>query len=134
MSHGRSYVHMLSVAAARLEHDHANPALVRALRDAAESHAKRQAEGMRGDSEQKRIDRQRTLMAMVPDSRAKSDLRGAMLQRAYDLLWDGDCAGCDALIEFLPSLEVGQLLDAWQDDQEGRKPRSPWFHGLARVA
>ena len=72
-------------------------------------------------------------MAMVPDTRAKDDLMQAMLQRAYDLMWDGDCAGTDALAEFLPSAAVEAMFQAWQSDQEGKEPKSHFYvaKGLA---
>ena len=49
---------------------------------------------------------------MLPSSNSTDRLKEAMLQRAYDLLWDGDTDGCDALIEFLPSDDVTKMLDA----------------------
>lgn len=124
----RSRIHMLTVAAARLEKDYANPALVKALRSAAEEYAKAKAEGRDyRDADRKRVDRQRTLFAGIVNGPAKEALKKAMLQRAYDLLWDGDASGCDALLEFLPSREVEQMLEAWSDDQTGGKPRSAWY-------
>lgn len=60
---------------------------------------------------------------------------GKFPQRAYDLLWDGDALGCDALIEFLPSSEVEAMLNAWSDDWDDdeklSKPRSRWYKGEA---
>jgi hypothetical protein len=110
------------VAAARLEADHANPKLVADLRDAFETAS---------PEEIKRVERQRTLFNVLPDSAAVTKLKDAMLQRAYDLLWDGDCAGCDALTEFLPSIDVDQMLNAWRDDQDeqSQKPKSKWHAG-----
>lgn len=124
----RSRVHMLTVAAARLEGDRANPALITALRAAAKETADARAQGRNYDErERKRIDRQRTLFGAVLNGPAKDALRTAMLQRAYDLLWDGDCSGCDALMEFLPSTDVEQMLSAWEADQLGKAPRSIWY-------
>lgn len=122
---------MLTVAAARLEETHSNPLLVKALRETADWCAKRAArgEGSRAhwDAEEKRIGRQRTLMAMLPDTRAADALKAAMLQRAYDLMWDGDAQSCDALVEFLPSKDVERMFQAWDCDQTGTQPRSPFY-------
>lgn len=49
----------------------------------------------------------------------------AMLQRAYDHLWDGRAEACDALLEWLPEKMVRRMLDAWLDDQEPRDESSP---------
>lgn len=48
----------------------------------------------------------------------------AKLQEAYDLLWEGDGDGCDAITALLPEAEVKAMLDAWLDDQFGQLPRS----------
>jgi len=82
------------------------------------------------EDEERRIGRQRTAMAMIPDSRAKRALMEAMLQRAYDLMWDGRATECDAILEFLPGASVEQMFAAWQSDQEGKQPRSK-FYGAA---
>ena len=124
----RSKVHMLTVAAARLEHDHANPALVAALRDAAEEYAKARAEGRAHNSrEQRRIDRQRSLFASVPQGDDFARLRGAMMQRVYDLMWDGDCAGADALAEFLPLARAEEAFSAWEHDQQPDGERTRFY-------
>lgn len=49
------------------------------------------------------------------------------LQKAYDLLCDGDGEGCDAITAVLPVDNVKEMLDAWLDDQDGRLPRSRWY-------
>lgn len=124
----RSRIHMLSVAAARIEQDNGNPKLTADLREAAKLEAARRADGRDyHEGEGRRIGRQRTRMAMVPDSRAKDSLMEAMLQRAYDLIWDGDFLACDALCEFLPSASVEKMFAAWASDQEGKMPHSA-FH------
>lgn len=129
----RSRAHMLSVAAARLEAEHANPKLIADLREAAKAAARVRAEGRldnMSDADERRIERQRTLFAMLPDNMAVDRLRSAMLQRAYDLMWDGDCSGCDALAEFLPSAEADRMFDAWERDQApGDQPRSEFYGG-----
>jgi hypothetical protein len=122
---------MLTVAAARLEADHSNPKLIADLRAAAKQAAERHADG-RGydrDEEQRRIERQRTLFHALPSSSATDRLRDAMAQRAYDLMWDGDCLACDALIEFLPSDLATQMFEAWLNDQDGKNPKSKWHGG-----
>ena len=131
----RSQIHLLTVAAARLEEDHANPKLIADLREAAGFKAKKRARAETlndhdAAEDNKRIERQRTLFNTLPDSERVAALRKAMLQRAYDLLWDGDCMGCDALTEFLPSADVEKMLDAWQDDQFD-KAKSKWYGGDA---
>lgn len=131
----RSRVHMLTVAAARLEQDHANPKLIADIKQAAKHEADRKAEGRDWNMDQdRRVGRQRTLMAMVPDSRAKDDLKSAMLQRAYDLMWEGDCMGCDALTEFLPSAEVEAMFNAWQSDQDGKDAPSKFYNAKGIAA
>lgn len=51
----------------------------------------------------------------------------AELQRAYDVLWDGDGDGCDAITAKLPAKDVTTMLDAWLDDQCGHEPKSKWY-------
>jgi hypothetical protein len=51
----------------------------------------------------------------------------AELQRAYDLLWDGDCEGCDEITAKLPTKDVSAMLDAWMDDQDPKNTvKSKW--------
>jgi hypothetical protein len=52
-----------------------------------------------------------------------------MLQRAYDLMWDGFTTECDALVEFLPSDLVEEMFAAWEADSMGREPRSRFYDG-----
>jgi hypothetical protein len=40
------------------------------------------------------------------------------LQRAYDLLWDGDCEGCDKITAKLPEDRVIAMLNCWSQDWE----------------
>jgi hypothetical protein len=122
-------MHMLTVAAARLEHDHANPLLVKALRDAANELATARAEG-RGWSKK---DAARVECQRAAFYRAKSaqEIRDLMLQRAYDLMWDGDGGACDALIEFLPEADVDRMFNAWENDQHGKEPKSEFYEGKA---
>lgn len=130
MSVRRSRIHMLTVAAARLAHDHANPQLIEDLRKAAKEAAGARAEGRGYDQDDvKRIERQRTLFAMLPSTNATDRLKEAMLQRCYDLMWDGDCMACDALAEFLPEKDVQKMFDAWESDQfpEKDQPRSRFY-------
>lgn len=126
----RSLVHMLSVFAARLEIDHAPADAIKAIQLFAQDRTIRAAEHRNWTAEEeRRQERQRTLFAMLPSCNAVDRLKEAMLQRAYDLLWDGDGLGCDALIEFLPSKEVDRMLDAWSADFEGdgKEPRSQFY-------
>ena len=115
----RSLVHLLNVLAARLEDDHGPKRFVEAIRAFAADRAIRRAEHRDYNAiEQRRIDRQRSLFACLPPGHAADRLRDAIMQRAYDLLWDGDPMGCDALIEFLPSADADKVLDAWSNDVE----------------
>lgn len=124
----RSRIHMLTVAAARLESDYANPKLIADLRAAAKELATAHAEG-RGHTpnDEQRIERSRTLFAMLPSCNAVDRFKERMLQRAYDLMWDGDCSATDAITEFLPSKDVDRMFDAWENDQVGSGPMST-FH------
>lgn len=124
----RSRVHMLTVAASCLERDHANPVLVADLRKAAKEEAEKRAEG-RGYTleDETRIEHQRTLFAMLPSCNATDRLKDRMLQRAYDLMWDGDAAAADAITEFLPSKDVDRMFTAWDNDQVGGNTMSS-FH------
>lgn len=124
----RSMIHMLTVAASRIEQEYGSKQLIADLRAAAKHHADARSEGRHYNVEdQKRIERQRTLFAMLPDTAAVDRLKAAMLQRAYDLLWDGDCLACDALSEFLPSSDVERMLTAWENDQRADAERSEFF-------
>lgn len=127
----RSLVHLLSVFATRLEIDHAPADAIKAIQLFARDRTIRAAEHRNWNAEEeKRQERQRTLFAMLPSCNAVDRLKEAMLQRAYDLLWDGDGLGCDALIEFLPSKDVDRMLDAWSADFEsdGNDPRSRFYN------
>jgi len=126
----RSRVHLFRVAAARLESDHANPKLVADLKEAAKGEAKRTAEGKGWSPDDvKRVERQRTLFAQLPAYSACDRLKEAMMQRVYDLMWDGDTNGADALAEFLPSADADAVFDAWQSDSMtiGDAPRSRFY-------
>jgi len=128
----RSRVHMLTVAAARLEEACSNPKLAADLREAAKAAAKKRAEGCDySEEDQRRIERQRTLFVTVPDTHALGRLKDAMLQRAYDLMWDGDCLACDALAEFLPSADVDRMFEAWHNDQDPKGDKKSKFYEAA---
>jgi hypothetical protein len=132
----RSLVHMLNTFAMRLEIDHGPKDAVKAIQLFARDRTIRRAEHRdRSAEEEKRVERQRTLFNMLPSCDAVDRLKAAMLQRAYDLLWDGDAFGCDALLEFLPSTDADALLNAWcadQDNDDANKPeRSKWYGGKA---
>lgn len=124
----RSQSHMLLVAAARLEAEYGNPKLIADLREAAGAAARKRAEGRdHSPEDQKRIDRQRTLMAQNTNGPAKAALLDAMQRRAYDLMWDGHTEACDAVTEWLPSDMVNQMFDAWENDQDSKNPRSKFY-------
>src|SRR6185312_7073486 len=107
----RSIAHMLSVAAERLPAEYGDEATVKNLRAAARAAARGRAEG-RGwtPEDQKRVERQRTCLVMVPDSAAKARLERAMLQQAYNFMWDGYCQACDALTEWLSADAVDVMF------------------------
>lgn len=119
---------VLNLAASCLQANGNNPKLIADVRQIADEW-KRDGRGHYSEEDDKRIDRQRTKFNMLPTCREKDQLKKAMLQRAYDLLWDGDTEGCDALIEFLPSDDVRQMLDAWSADVEPGPEviRSEWY-------
>ena len=128
----RSRIHLLTVLAQRLEDDYFDKAAVKTLRDAVKVYAGRRADGATGydlHEEAVRVERQRTAMAIVPDSYALSRLKDVMLQRAYDLLYDGDWTGCDAIAEFLPDDMVKAMLDAWENDIEADSAKSKFYCG-----
>lgn len=83
------------------------------------------------DAERKRISRQRNCFTFLPVTTTVETLKNTMLQRAYDLLWDGHAEECDAILEFLPIRDVEQMLDAWsvdQDDTTQPENYSRWYH------
>lgn len=124
----RSLVHMLNTFATRLEIDHGPKDAVKAIQLFALDRTIRRAEHRdHNDADEKRISRQRNLFTMLPDTSANDALKEAMLQRAYDLLWDGDALGCDAILEFIPSRDADALLNAWSADQDGQEPKSKWY-------
>lgn len=128
----RSAVHMLHVLAQRLEIERAPADVVESLRRVADDKAIRAAEYRAWNAEEeRRCERQRTLFAMLPSCDAVDRLKAAMLQRAYDLLWDGDPLGCDALTEFIPSADVAKMLNDWSNDQDGAEPRSAYHEARA---
>lgn len=135
MTPTRSVVHLLNVFATRMEIDHAPADAIKAIKLFTGDRTIRRAEKrdyhgaqVRAD-EDRRTERQRTLFAMLPPGNAVDRLREAMLQRAYDLLWDGDPLGCDALIEFLPSADVDRMMNAWSSDFDGDAQKSKWHGG-----
>lgn len=124
----RSLVHLLNVFAMRLETDHGPKDAVKAIQLLARDRTIRRAEHRDfNPAEEKRVERHRTLFAMLPSTNATDRLKDAMLQRAYDLLWDGDALGCDSLIEFLPEKDVDRMFACWSDDQDGKEPRSRFY-------
>lgn len=128
----RSLVHMLNVFAERLDSDHGPKEAVAAIRLFAKDRTIRRAEHRDwNEEEERRVERQRTLFVMLTVGDATDRLKTAMLQRAYDLLWDGDALGADAILEFLPSRDVEALLNAWSDDfdndRDKKHAKSKWY-------
>ena len=70
---------------------------------------------------------------MLPSCTAADSLKAAMLQRAYDLLWDGDALGCDTILEFIQSKDADAMLDAWSNDfdndHDKKADKSKWYTG-----
>lgn len=119
---------MLSVFAERLESDHGPKEVVSSIRLFAKDRTIRRAEHRDHTiADDKRMERHKTLFAMLPSTDATDRLKAAMLQRAYDLLWDGDFSGSDALTEFLPSNDVDKMFQCWSDDQDGKNPKSKFY-------
>lgn len=66
---------------------------------------------------EERIARQRALWAQIVATPSTEALRQAMLDRAWLLVNNGQCAEADALLEFLPLADVAALLDEAFPDQ-----------------
>jgi predicted transcriptional regulator len=64
---------------------------------------------------------------MLPNYAACDRLKAAMLQRAYDLMCDGDATAADAIAEFLPARDADAMFDAWLDDQDDGRPKSRFY-------
>lgn len=63
--------------------------------------------------ERRRIEAQRTLFAMVPDTTSFDRLRRGMIDRAWELLDIGQCEACDALLEFVPEKDAEKMLNEY---------------------
>lgn len=125
----RAKAFILNLAAECLQEDARNPKLIEDMRSLA-ADMKRDGRGQYSDEYQKKIDRQRTLFNTLPTGREKNKLKEAMMQQAYDRMWDGDTDGCDALLEFLPSDDASAVLDAWEldiDPHTREADRSRWY-------
>ena len=128
----RSRGHLFAVAAARLEQDHGNPKVIADLLTVARSESQRLVDGRGFDEAEKvRVERQRTLFTMLPVYAAVDRLKEAVMQRAYDLMWDGATDACDALLEFLPEADAEVVLSSWEADTTaiGDVPRSRFYGG-----
>lgn len=51
----------------------------------------------------------------------------AELQRAYDVLWEGEAEACDEITARLPEKDVLEMLNDWLNDQCGQEPKSKWY-------
>jgi hypothetical protein len=126
----RSRIHLFQVAAARLKEDNANPELVSQLLQEAARLSSKKAQGQGWTKEDEaRVSRQRNVFTMMPDCAGVDRFKEAMMQRAYDLLWDGFATECDAVLEFLPSKDADAVLNAWDNDQDEKKERSRFYEG-----
>lgn len=74
------------------------------------------------EREDRRIAQQRNLFTFLAPSRAVDALKAAMLERARDLMDNGQPECADALLEFLPSADATKMLDQWLDDEAGDTP------------
>lgn len=126
----RSRIALLRLIAMRFEGNSPDH-IVSDLRKFAEELEARTVDGRVNDAaQQRRVERQRTLFAMLPSTSAVDQLREAIMQRAYDLMWDGDGLACDALAEFLPSKSAEEMFDAWERDWLGETAdKSRFFKG-----
>ena len=125
----RSLVHMLQTFAVRLESDHGPKEAVKAIELLAKDRTIRRAEHRDWNAQEaKRVEQQREAFRKA---KSGTEIKNMLLQRAYDLLWDGDFLACDALIEFLPESDADKMMSAWSDDEDGKEPRSQWYEGRA---
>lgn len=85
------------------------------------------------EREEDRIAGQRNLFTFLPVVPAVELLKEGMLQRAYDLLTDGDAEACDAILEFLPSTDARRMLDAWARGYAGWGQVGTFKHVLSQV-
>ena len=124
----RSRIHMLRVLAMNFE-GNAPEALTKAVRGYARELEARASDGRRNDfvQENARIEEQRRIFALLPDTPEVELLKEGMMQRAYDLMWEGFALETDAILEFLPSECADEVLNAWDNDEQGKEPRSR-FH------
>ncbi len=126
----RSEIQLVSVLASRMEQSYRSKPLVASLRSYLKALSDNRAEHSdHDDEEQRRIERQRSLFSVLPDVSSVERLRHAMKQRVYDLMWDGDTMGADALAEFLPDKDATEAFEAWESDTGGGKPRTSFYAG-----
>lgn len=76
----------------------------------------REAEAATMQQEAERVAYQESLWNAVPDGPEKAALKAAMLQRAYDLMNEGDGTQTDAICDFLPKADVLAMFDQWERD------------------
>ena len=130
MTSNRSNIHLLRMIAMRFEGRAPKDMVATVTKFAAELEARRHDKRFVPDAEIRQIERQQSLFSTLPDCAAVDRLKEAMLQRAYDLLWDGDGNGCDALLEFLPSKDGEAMLDAWMADHDDDVAKSRFHQGV----
>ncbi len=92
-----------------------------------EADARRAEYERRQAVEQKRIKEQRESFDDLTDGPIRDHVKDMMLQRAYDLMCDGQAEAADALCEFLPVDESDAMMNAWLDDQMDDGPKSKWY-------
>lgn len=131
----RARLHTLAVAIGRLEEDCASAELIKAMRDILDKEIERTASGREwreiGPAEEKRIAHQRNLFTYLTPGTHKDRLLAAMRQRIYDLMWNGDGHGADAIAEFLPSADADKAFEAWEHDWS-EDPNKTEFYGHGR--
>lgn len=91
---------------------HVNPLLVEELEKITREYKCRD-DTLDAHQDRQRIERQRTLFAMMPDTTARDRLKDGIIARAWELLDIGECAACDALLEFVPSKDAEKMLNEY---------------------
>lgn len=105
--------HTLDVAVACLKEDkNRNPILIEEMEKIAAEYKGRDRI-FSVHQETKRIERQRTKFAMIPDTAARDRFKDAVIARAWELLDIGQSEACDALLEFMPSADADKMLNEY---------------------
>lgn len=117
MTRRMSKGHTMDIVLAVLKQRGGNPALIDDFEKiVAEYEGRDRAFDAHKDN--KRIERQRTMFAMMPDSTARDRFKESVINRAWELLDAGQADACDALLEFMPSADAYRMLDEYFKEDE----------------